>query len=218
MTETPASVAFDCAGLRAVAVQQANPAWFSSLPAVLVRNARGSALGARLLASALAEEIAPNLFAEPVWKMPVNADWLFWPAPALNEVALDLAALALSASIRATVKRDGVLRLKRVLGEPRYALALNAPAASIDASGFAKALAADESLARYLSAQGYAELIGYAATLHPACAERIRLSLAPGAAPSLPRRLDPARITAHFEQLRAINQAPKAAREQVAHG
>jgi len=104
MTETPASaVTFDCATLRAVAVQQANPAWFVSLPAPLVQRARASALGSRMLAWVLAEGIAPALFAEPAWKMPANADWLFWPKSALDEVALDFAALALSAPIRATV-------------------------------------------------------------------------------------------------------------------
>jgi len=219
MTETPASaVTFDCVTLRAVAVQQANPAWFVSLPAPLVQRARASALGSRMLAWVLAEGIAPALFAEPAWKMPANADWLFWPKSALDEVALDFAALALSASIRATVKRDAVLRLKRVLSEPRYALALNEPTASLDARGFSTALAADESLAQYLSTQGYAELIGYAATLHPACAERIRLSLPPGEIPVRSRRLDSARVTAHFEQLRAANEAAKAAQEQVANG
>lgn len=217
MTDAPA-IAFDCARLRTVAVQQANPAWFApSLPAALVRSARGSALGARQLAAMLAEEIAPKLFAEPTWRLAVNADWLFWPASALDQIALDLAALALSAPIRATVKRDAVLRLKRVLGEPRYALALSGAKGKTDPSGFAKALGADDSLARYLHAQGYAELIGYAATLHPACAERLRLSLPPGDVPSLPRRLDPAHVTAHFERLRAINEAP-AARGAAAHG
>lgn len=198
-----AAAAATCAGLRAIALQQLDPAWISELPAPLVVQMRGSALGSRLLARTLAEGPAPALFAEPVWAMAPDVEWLFRSAAELDDVALDLAALALSALIRATVRRDTVLRLKRVLGEVRYALALNETSEHLDSIGFAKALAADVTLRRHFLAQGHAELIHYAGTIHPACAERIRLSLPPAQLPLAAVRLDSARVAAHLDRLRA---------------
>jgi hypothetical protein len=215
MTEAAAPAAFDCARLRAVALQQADPAWFEGLPTNLVIRLRTSALGSRLLARALAEGPASALFAEPVWPMPEQADWLFWPCAALDELAFDLAALALSAPIRATVKRDAVLRLRRVLGETRYAAALNEPSGGVGPAGFQTALAADKTLQRYLAAQGQAELVAYAGVLHPACADRMRLSSPPAEA-SAQQRLDPRRVAEHLQQLRAVDDA--SASGQVANG
>ena len=208
-----------CARLRAVALQQFDPAWVSELPAPLVVQMRGSALGSRLFARTLAEGPAPALFAEPVWTMVANTDWLFRSSAELDDVALDLAALALSALIRATVRRDSVLRLKRVLGEARYALTLNETSENLDSLGFAKALAADSGLRRHFLAQGYAELIGYAGTIHPACAERIRLSLPPAQLPLAAVRLDSARVAAQLDRLRAAEDSAAAeVPEEVANG
>ena len=215
MIESAASAAFDCARLRDVALQQADPAWFEGLPANLVLRMRGSALGLRLLARALAERPAAVLFAEPVWPMPAQANWLFWPRAALDELALDLAALALSASIRATVRRDAVLRLRRVLGETRYTAALNEPSGGVGPAGFQTALAADKTLQRYLAAQGQAELVAYAGVLHPACVDRIRLTYPPTQAP-VQRQLDPMRVAAHLQHLDSAGDP--SAPGQVANG
>jgi hypothetical protein len=215
MTETAAPVAFDCARLRAIALEQADPAWFEEFPANLVLRMRGSVLGSRLLARALAERPAAVLFAEPVWPMPAQAGWLLWPRAALDELALDLAALALSASIRATVRRDAVLRLRRVLGETRYTAALNEPSGGVGPAGFQTALAADKTLHRYLAVQGHAELVAYAGTLHPACADRVRLSFPPTQAP-VQRQLDPLRVAAHLQQLDSVGDP--SAPGQVANG
>ncbi|MBN8887453.1 MAG: hypothetical protein J0I77_17145 [Rudaea sp.] len=219
MTEASAAVAFDCARLRSLALQEAHAEWLPELSAALIAQMRASPLGLRMLARALAEGPAVELFAVPLWHMPAHAEWLFWPRPALDEAALDLAALALSGSIRGTVRRDAVLRLKRVLGEVRYALALSEPPGDTYPAGFADALVADKPLERYFFAHGYAELIGHAGALHAACAERIRVSLPPKKVPSLPHRLDFARAAAHLDGLlAAADQAPAETEERVANG
>ena len=217
MSEATASAEI-CARLRAVAVQQANPGWLAPLPAPLLAQMRASALGTRLIARTLAEGPAPALFGEPYWRMPPDADWLLRPPAALDELALDLAALALSALIRATVKRETVLRLKRVLGDARYALALNETSENLDSLGFAKALAADPALRRHLLAQGHAELVAFAATIHPACAERIRLTLAPTELPAVQPRLACARVRMHLDPLRVAAETAAPEPEQVANG
>lgn len=207
-----------CAKLRTVAVQQADPNRFADLPVSLLGPMRASAIGLRMLARALAQGPAPVLFGEPVWDVPDNAEWLYWPKAALDALAFDLAALALGGPIRATVKREAVLRLRRVLGNARYLLALNETRQRADADGFADALRIDDALERYLRVRGYAELIGYAGSLHPACAERIRIVLPPAECSAVDPCLSATRVAEHLERIRAIGTSMNDSAPRMANG
>jgi hypothetical protein len=71
-----------------------------------------------------------------------------------------------------------------------------------DDSSLRDALARDGDLLRLLRGRGYAELHAFAEGIHPACAERLRLSLRPGVVPQqwLPR-LQHARIERHLASM-----------------
>lgn len=219
MSEVVSAMVVHCARLCRLAAQEAHPARFGSLPDALVKQMRGSVLGRRMLLRMLAEGDAPELLSEPVWDIPESAAWLYWPRAALAELAWDLAAIALATPIRAVVRRDAVLRLRRVLTPARYRLALGEPI-RVDAHGeFAAAIASDEALGQVFVARGYAELIAFARTIHPACAARIRVTLPPGEVPNEMPELSAQRVAEHLEWLRRAAEASGSEADRVVdHG
>jgi hypothetical protein len=200
------------AGVQRVALDGAHPAWFRPLDAVLLERARASRAGRRLLARGLAGGAAPQLFGSLAASLPValaGQRWLLWPTPVLEELALDLGALAFAPAIRRRVERADVLRLRRVLGARRYADALK-PVAGRDEAGDAMrdvlgaALAADDLLEAMLRRRGWIEWIAFASARHPVLVERLRLCAAPrtGAerieSGGVARLLDDAAIATHL--------------------
>jgi hypothetical protein len=201
------------AGVQRVALDGAHPAWFRPLDDALLARARASRTGRRLLARGLlAEGAAPQLFGNLSASLPValaDQRWLFWSTPVLEELALDLGALAFGPAIRRRVERVDVLRLRRVLGARRYADALKPAAGRGEASDAMRdvlgaALADDDLLAAMLRRRGWMEWIAFAGARHPVLVERLRLCAAPrtgadriesgGAA----RLLDDAAIATHL--------------------
>lgn len=215
------------AALQRAALDGAHPAWFRPLDDALLARARASRPGRRLLARGLADGAAPQLFGNLAASLPAalaGQRWLLWPTPALEELALDLGALAFAPAIRRRVERADVLRLRRVLGARRYADALK-PVAGRDEAGDAMrdvlgaALADDDVLEAMLRRRGWIEWIAFAGARHPVLVERLRLCAAPRTGAEriesghVVRLLDDAAIATH---LAAVHDAP--AQAEVADG
>lgn len=89
----------------------------------LIRRARGSALGERILARWLLAEHAQALLA-PQPQREIGAAAVRWPRGRLGPFLRDLGVLSMAPAIRAEVGRDAVRRLKQLLGNS-YLLALD---------------------------------------------------------------------------------------------
>jgi len=201
--------------LRARALDEADAGWFGSLAPIIVERARHSRLGRRILSRRLAAQGAPVLFGTLPRSTPqaiAVSPWAAWPGERIRAIAWDLGAIALAPALRAVVRREAVLRVRAVLGEARYALAL--ASASHVATGsdrehrmLAKSLASDEVLGKAVRRLGFAELVAFARGVHPACAERVLLGEAPGSIPeSRLAWLDGARVATHLAALPAANE------------
>jgi hypothetical protein len=200
--------------LRGVALDGTDAGWFPSLAPIVVDRARRSKLGRRLLARRLATSGAPILFGTLPRTTPqpiaVSA-WTTWPAERIRDIALDLGALALAPALRSVVGRDDVLRIRGVLGEERYALALASAALAPPGDErphtlLARSLGSDEAFDAAVRQRGFGELIAFAHAVHPACAERVLLCEAPGRiAEARVPWLDGARVATHLAALPAAN-------------
>ena len=176
--------------LQAAALEHAHPSWFGGIEPALLERAQQSPWGRRLLARELSSHAAPVLFGSIPAAVPhslSSEDWLQLPRSELDALLLDLAASAFSAPIRGCINRSDVLRLRRVLGEARYAHTLSHTASSgADADAIngvlARAMASDEGLHETLRARGGLELMKAALAAHPAAVERLRMHGAYGSA------------------------------------
>ena len=203
------------AALRTLALDEADAGWFGTLAPVVVERARRSRLGRRLLSRRLAAHGAPVLFGTLPRSTPQSiavSTWAAWPSLRLREIACDLGAIALAPALRAVVRREAVLRVRAVLGEPRYALAL-ASAGHVDGGSdrehrvLAKSLASDAALATAVRRLGFSEFLAFARAVHPACAERLLIGEAPGSiAETRLAWLDGARVATYLAALPAANE------------
>ena len=166
-------------------VERLHPSWLPDVDAELIGTARHTALGRRWLANRLCV-IRPLLFTLPCGVGPGSAHELprfarlrtILREPA--ESALDLGSLALAARLRTVVNRPAVTRLRAMLGTQRYERALNASSPTTDAVElpWLSMQTSDEIevLVGQILHHGAHELAAYAAGLHPALAESVRLS------------------------------------------
>jgi hypothetical protein len=104
------------------------PSWFAAagegaIDPALLRRARGSALGERILARWLAADHGAAVLA-PNPEREIGAVAVRWPRARLQPLLRDLGVLAMAPAIRAEVGRDAVRRLKQALGNS-YLLALD---------------------------------------------------------------------------------------------
>ena len=167
-----------------------HPSWFPDLPADLIVHARKSPLGRRWLANRLAR-VSPLLFGIPheTESIPArnlrNTEWLRTCLHDVVECALDLGSLTLAVTVRTMVTRSEVIRLRAVLGAERYERLLFAAPSTASVGTPARFRAGahgttdyrGDDLAERLLRSGAHELAAYAATLHPALCESVRLSL-----------------------------------------
>jgi hypothetical protein len=202
------------AALRTATLDEADAGWFGVAPP-LVDRARASRLGRRMLARRLASHGAPVLFGTLPRSTPQSiavSMWALWPSQRLRAIAWDLGAIALGPALRAVVRREAVLRVRSVLGEERYALALaSAPnvatAADREHRVLSKSLASDETLGAAVRRLGFGEFLAFARALHPACAERVLVGEAPGSVPETKLAwLDASRVATHLAALPAANE------------
>jgi len=157
----------------------------------LLRQARDSVLGRRMLARWLLCDIGGELLA-PRPDGATAAPVVRWPRARLAGLLRDLGALAFAPVIRAEVRREPVRQLRRALGNG-YLLALDKQvwdgkveppvAARLRASlAVAGALPGDQddaALHALLDHQGRGELLAWAAQTDPALAEWLRLQYPP---------------------------------------
>ena len=157
----------------------------------LLRQARDSALGRRMLARWLLRDIGSELLA-PRPDGATAAPVVRWPRARLAGLLRDLGALAFAPAIRAEVRREPVRQLRRALGNG-YLLALDkqiwdgkvAPQVSARLrAALAGALPGDQddaTLHALLDRQGRGELLAWSAQTDPALAEWLRLQYPPEA-------------------------------------
>jgi len=107
---------------------EVEPDWFRDagepLPADLLRRARASRLGRRLLARGLLADGAVDALLAPRPGHDPATLATRWPKPRLERLTLDLGVLAHAPAIRGEVRREPVRRFKRALGNS-YLLALD---------------------------------------------------------------------------------------------
>ncbi|MCD9048041.1 hypothetical protein [Luteimonas sp. MHLX1A] len=171
---------------------EVEPDWFRDggepLPADLLRRARGSRLGRRLLARGLITDgLVDALLAPRPGHDPATLA-MRWPKARIARLTRDLGVLAHAPAIRGEVRREPVRRLKRALGNS-YLLALDPsvwdarlPAAAVRelATGMEQALAGgqgddDTPVLDLFARQGRQELRAWAAHRDPALGEWVAL-------------------------------------------
>jgi hypothetical protein len=170
--------------------ERVHSSWFPGLPSDLVIHARKSTLGRRWLANRLAP-VSPLLFGILPYETEAlpgrnlrNAEWLRTCLRDVSECALDVGSLTLAVTVRTMVTRSEVMRLRAVLGVERYERLLSVPTSTppFEPSGpqgvgaRAEADCRGDDLPERLLQRGAHELAAYAATLHPALGESVRLS------------------------------------------
>jgi hypothetical protein len=172
-------------------LSEVDPAWYADADdaapdARLLARAQTSALGQRLLARWLAADAAHALLAPSPGKE-YSAITTLWSRTQLAALIRDVGVLAYAPAIRAEIRREPVLRLKRALGNS-YLLALDQTVwdGRIDATllarlstEFGEALATDpkhdERLYAMFDAQGRGELGAWALKRNPMLADWIAL-------------------------------------------
>jgi len=169
--------------------ERVHPSWFPGIDTDLIVHARRLSTGRRWLANRLAQ-VSPLLFGMPqeTETMPARklreAQWLRTCLHDALECALDLGSLTLASTLRTLVTRSEVMRLRTVVGAERYERLLSAPPAALSLSeppglGIRVWWGADlreNDLLERLLRRGARELAAYAASLHPALGESVRLS------------------------------------------
>lgn len=171
---------------------EVEPDWFHNggepLPPELLRRARASRLGRRLLARTLLDEGAAGALLAPRPGLDPGTIATRWPKARIERLTRDLGVLAHAPAIRAEVRREPVRRLKRALGNS-YLLALDpsvwdaqvaAPLARQLAAAIDQAMAAggaddDAPLLALFARQGRHELRAWAARRDPALGEWVAL-------------------------------------------
>jgi len=171
--------------LQRATVERLDPSWLPSLAGELVVEARKTPTGRRWLAEQL-RSVTPLLFALPCRDGAASAHRLYhlrWFGGVLREPqerALDLGSILLAARLRTVVGRSAVTHLRRMLGVERYERALTASLADVAAPAVPRASmqTSDEAdvLMRQVLRHGAHELAAYAAHLHPAFAQSVKLS------------------------------------------
>lgn len=202
--------------LRAL-LAEVHPAWHGAgdggLDPALLRRACDSALGRRLLATALAAGPASHLLAPS----PDGPGALIarWSRVRLDALHRDLGVLAYAPAIRAEIGREPVRRLKSTLGSS-YLLALDRSVwdAKVEpdvhtrlADALRHALSAHDgttTLLRTFALQGRAELQAWASHRDPALAQWARLLEAPEALPPAHLPEKPVLVVQTHHQNRAV--------------
>jgi hypothetical protein len=166
--------------LQAQTMDRTHPSWLPEIAPELRSAARGSPQGRRWLASRL-NEVSPILFSLPDASSPTpfalhQARWLTTLLQNPLECALDLGSLALAANVRTVITRAGVSKVRTVLGPTRYARVLAGSVEATNAPAAAGAVSLPAELSDRLIRCGAHELAVYAAFLHPALGESVRLS------------------------------------------
>jgi len=166
-------------------VERLHPSWLPEIDAELIGTARHTELGRRWLANRLCVT-RPLLFTLPCGVGPGSAHELprFARLRAIlrepAESALDLGSLALAARLRTVVNRPAVTRLRTMLGTQRYERALKTSSAAtgtVELPWLSMQTSEEiEVLVGQVLHHGAHELAAYAAGLHPALAESVRLS------------------------------------------
>jgi len=166
-------------------LERLHPSWLPSIEAELLVVARQSGSGRRWLANRLCTS-RPLLFALPRGVGPTSAHELTqhqtFRAVLQEPVerALDLGSLAIAARLRTVVSRSAITRLRTLLGLERYERALHIPPARTApvAVPWLAMQSGDEVevLVGQALHHGAHELATYAARLHPALGESVRLS------------------------------------------
>ena len=163
--------------LQGQTTERIHPSWLPEMAPELVSAARGSPAARRWVANRLSR-VSPMLFnlstASSPTPIPLHqARWLITLLQSPLECALDLGSLALAATVRTVITRAGVSRLRTVLGPTRYARVLSGPTPLTAGSSSG---GAQEDISERLVRCGAHELAAYAAFLHPALGESVRLS------------------------------------------
>jgi len=167
--------------LQSATLNRVHPSWFRNIEPQLILAARRDALGRRWLANQLAG-LSPALFSLTEWRSEAAARlgaaaWLAHPLEDPMECALELGSVALAAAIRTVVTRDGVMKLRLALGASRYDRVLQSNVVTTDCNDRPVwTSGAVESITDHVARRGAMELVGYAANVHPAWGESVRLS------------------------------------------
>lgn len=207
---------------------EVEPGWYAAGDGdapdpALLRRARGSALGERILARWLLQGHAAALLA-PQPQRDIGAAAVRWPRAKLRPFLRDLGVLAMAPAIRAEIGRDAVRRLKQQLGNS-YLLALDrtvwdarvpaetmlqlgaelAAALRADAAGDAADAGSGGALQAMLKRHGRAELSAWSPAHDAALGEWSMLLHPPE--PALPTVLPAAQVQMlhdhHFARARA---------------
>lgn len=165
--------------VRIETLKRVHSSWLPGVPIDMLLQARRLALGRRWLAGRLVTA-SPVLFgragerdARSVARLKAGE----WIAPLVAdpwESALDLGSLAMSATLRSLINSPEILKIRGVLGPERYARIL-AWAGSSARPAPAPALG-DLDMVERLIRCGSAEFAAFAAWLHPAWGESVRLT------------------------------------------
>jgi hypothetical protein len=167
--------------LQSATLNRVHSSWFRNIEPQLIEAARRDALGRRWLANQLAT-LSPALFSLTQWRSDAAARlsasaWLAQPLEDPMECALELGGVALAAALRTVVTRDGVMKLRLALGAPRYDRVLQSNAVATDSTERPVwTSGAVEAITDHVARRGAMELAGYAANVHPAWGESVRLS------------------------------------------
>ncbi|HEY2464503.1 MAG TPA: hypothetical protein VGI32_10620 [Steroidobacteraceae bacterium] len=171
--------------LQGLTLDAIHPSWFADLAPELVVEARKNFLCRRWLAIRLST-ISPLLFGAPAplrhaEAQPLqSAAWLEEALADTMDCAFDLGLLVLPGLVRTVVARADVMRLRSALGAARYERILKGQPDSLfraHATGadIEPAIDGGAAVVERLTRRGAAELMGYAASVHPAWGESVRL-------------------------------------------
>ncbi|MEM9058007.1 MAG: hypothetical protein AAGD86_11045 [Pseudomonadota bacterium] len=171
---------------------EVHPGWLPDWPDALVRQAKASTLGCRMISVRLGATVAPALFcaaAPPPAAVLQRHPWLHLTGAELREAVLDVGAMAMSPAIHTVVRRGDMRTLRRSLGEARYRLALQVPLDSAPSAAAEQAQAAlrrcletDAGLAPHVQIAGLIEIGAALADEHPALLQRLRIAFPPSQA------------------------------------
>jgi hypothetical protein len=169
--------------LQRLTLDAVHASWIADIAPEIVREMRSSLLGRRWLAIRLSTA-SPVLFGGPAQIQPAQAGqlqsaaWLAAPLADLTNCALELGSLALAGMVRTVVARADVMRLRGLLGSVRYERILKGPPDPLSRTrpgADAGAANSGDDVVERLMRRGAAELMGYAAGVHSAWGESVKL-------------------------------------------